>query len=725
MKRLLLLTAILALTACGGNTGTYRLKITVDPAQVYNTDQHNFPALVEVTNPALKSASNGGHVAENSGDDIYFTLLDGSSRIPYATVSYDPAQGRLKAWVRIPILFSRRNTEVYLYYGNPKAAGKKPKKPVWDEHYVLVRHKTGATAAQGEKPGTGGMTLGDALTVQAWVYSDAYCPEALQPLVAKWSILTSFDTFDAYDAGNTDGLKTIGFFGAVFDGRYVYFSPQRYGHEKDSTHGYALRFDTQGDFKDSSNWEAYDAGNTDGLPTRGHYGAVFDGRYVYFVPRGKNYGGSAGAFNEFQSNLLRYDTHMNFKDSAGWAAYDMGVDISKQSAAFDGRFIYFCPGYEHGKGDEIVGSSKIIRFDTISPFKDPSSYRVLDVSRLLRAETGNYDGAVFAGRYVYFVPLTSGVVLRYDTTGDYDAAVSWSTFDAKPLGMKMNVGAMFDGRFLYFAAYGNGIIVRYDTGGGFTDRGNWTSYDASVTGGLDTAGFDGGFFDGRYVYFAPFVSPRKDGGYNFHTNYLRYDTVGEFDNPSSWSSHDASAVDGLPTIGYNGGAFDGRFIYLAPWQDRTEGKRGVHGNVLRYDTVGNNGSFCLKYCDLGHNGGLTAAAPGPGFIVNTDRGPVSVAANESLLPGWHYIAGVYNGDTIKLFIDGILVAERSGSGRIRNNDIAVSIGSLAEGAAHFPDVIEEVRVSTIARSDDWIATEYKNLANPEGFISTGKEEAVK
>ena len=31
-------------------------------------------------------------------------------------------------------------------------------------------------------------------------------------------------------------------------------------------------------------WSVYDAGNTGGMNTKGYYGAVFDGRYVYFVP---------------------------------------------------------------------------------------------------------------------------------------------------------------------------------------------------------------------------------------------------------------------------------------------------------------------------------------------------------------------------------------------------------------------------------------------------------
>ena len=69
----------------------------------------------------------------------------------------------------------------------------------------------------------------DAITVEAWIDSDVYQAEAMQAVVSKWRIGESFDRFDAYDASSTCGLDTRGYFGAVFDGRYVYFVPQNTG----------------------------------------------------------------------------------------------------------------------------------------------------------------------------------------------------------------------------------------------------------------------------------------------------------------------------------------------------------------------------------------------------------------------------------------------------------------------------------------------------------------
>ena len=81
-------------------------------------------------------------------------------------------------------------------------------------------------------------------------------------------------------------------------------------------------------------------------------------------------------------------------------------------------------------------------------------------------------------------------------------------------------------------------------------------------------------------------------------------------------------TDGLATVGFNGGLTDGRYVYCVPWMDGAQFPERIIGNgrVLRYDTVGEDGAFTLRYCDVGHNGGLTAALPGARFLINTVNG---------------------------------------------------------------------------------------------------------
>jgi len=534
------------------------------------------------------------------------------------------------------------------------------------------------------------------------------------------------NAFETYDAGNTDGLNTKGFFGAVFDGRYVYFSPQYNGEE---LHANVLRYDTHGDFHHSGSWSAYDAGNTSDLNTVGYYGAVYDGRYVFFVPRfdGVNH----------HSRILRYDTRGEFKNAESWSAYDAGNPVSYQNAAFDGRYIYFAPGYESDKAtDEPPGnpaaerytkgpSGKVLRYDTQGGFTDPGSYVTYDAGNTSGLSAKCYDGAVYDGRYVFFAPLDSiGIVLRYDTQGDFATPESWQAQDVNETlesSMGQCVGAVFDGRYVYYVPYANSVVARYDTQGEFEDAGSWIAYDAGCTSGLKTKGYDGAVFDGRYVYFIPFWEG-EDRFHGFHARVLRYDTQKDFTDPAAWEASDGAQHSPTNPGGFNGGAFDGRYIYFSPWREDADDRITPHGKVLRYDTSDSGASFILKYMDCGHNGGLCGALPGPSFAVNTAGGILNVRANRNPGPGWHHVAGVYDGTQLTLFIDGVPVNHAEGTGSIQVGPADVAIGRILDGGGPFRGTISEVRISALTRSADWIQTTYQNLKAPLSFIRVGKEE---
>ena len=561
--------------------------------------------------------------------------------------------------------------------------------------------------------------LGDAFTVTAWCHSHDARTEGLQPLVSQWAPRSSFDAFSAYDAGSTDGLVTRGFYGAIFDGRYIYFCPIRHREDRTSVHGCVLRYDTHQDFKSPSAYCAYDAGGTDGLHTRGYYGAAFDGRHLYFIPRDDG--------RVHHSRFLRYDTRGDFKDPASWQAHDADHPHSFQGAAFDGRYVYCCPGYTNPVAAPFAdaeASGVVMRLDTAGDFKDPASYRTFD-AKALDARAVCFDGAAFDGRHVYFVPLEAGTILRYDTAADFDDEESWQTRDGSAIGIGPSVGAVYDGRFLYFVPFGHGRVVRCDTRGDFAGSAAWQVHDATTTPDIGPTGFKGGFFDGRFLYFVPFRGPVSDGPVPdgadrspYHGTYLRYDTTGPFADPRSWSARDAGFTDGLPTTAFTAGASDGRYLYAAPWRGDLDDGR-MHGRILRYDTIGEDGSFSLRYSDYGHNGGLCAAVPGPGLIINTTVGPFSVHAHRALAPGWHHLAGVYDGAEIGLFIDGVRVAARAARGTLLASKVDVTLGHI--GGARFAGTIGEARLEDVARSDEWIRRRYATLAAATVAGATGGE----
>ncbi|MCD4819573.1 MAG: FG-GAP-like repeat-containing protein [Candidatus Cloacimonetes bacterium] len=84
--------------------------------------------------------------------------------------------------------------------------------------------------------------------------------------------------------------------------------------------------------------------------------------------------------------------------------------------------------------------------------------------------------------------------------------------------------------------------------------------------------------------------------------------------------------------------------------------------------------------------------------VDNARGSINV--NDSL---WHHIAGVYDGSTMILYVDGVWDVSKSVSGTIDLNDDAVQIGdnsNLVDG--EFEGYIDEVRIWSIARTQSEI-----------------------
>jgi len=94
----------------------------------------------------------------------------------------------------------------------------------------------------------------------------------------------SWDTFDFGDYGI--GNLPEGYRGLTFDGKYAYFAPYYNGQGR---HGEVLRYDTTSSFNTPSSWSTFDPSkNGVGENPIGYQGATFDGRYVYFAPYSDN-----------------------------------------------------------------------------------------------------------------------------------------------------------------------------------------------------------------------------------------------------------------------------------------------------------------------------------------------------------------------------------------------------------------------------------------------------
>ena len=86
---------------------------------------------------------------------------------------------------------------------------------------------------------------------------------------------------------------------------------------------------------------------------------------------------------------------------------------------------------------------------------------------------------------------------------------------------------------------------------------------------------------------------------------------------------------------------------------------------------------------------------------------------------WVYFVIKYDGFFIKIFADGQMMVNCSLNLNI-GDKIPFRIGRGQNGS--FNGSIDEVRISKIARSDNWILTEYQNQRFPESFYSIEEEE---
>src|SRR4029079_19487769 len=115
--------------------------MTIDHTKVPST-QSNFTVLVSLTDPALKTVANGGHVANANGFDIgFYADSGGTIKLKWEVEKYDGTTGNLIAWVKIPSVSSTTDTVFYLMYGDSSINTNQSDPPnTWDSSFKAVWH---------------------------------------------------------------------------------------------------------------------------------------------------------------------------------------------------------------------------------------------------------------------------------------------------------------------------------------------------------------------------------------------------------------------------------------------------------------------------------------------------------------------------------------------------------------------------------------------------------
>jgi hypothetical protein len=142
----------------------------------------------------------------------------------------------------------------------------------------------------------------------------------------------------------------------------------------------------------------------------------------------------------------------------------------------------------------------------------------------------------------------------------------------------------------------------------------------------------------------------------------------------------------------------------------------ANANVLigkNYDALTNGGDFHFQI--EGSFGGLSRYE----FKVNTSAG-ISTATETAffITPAWYYTLVTYDGTNIIIYRNGASVITGTSTGTYTgNSDHLLAAGEATGSVFDSSTTIDELRISTVVRSADWVTATYNSQGSPSTFYA--------
>jgi len=137
------------------------------------------------------------------------------------------------------------------------------------------------------------------------------------------------------------------------------------------------------------------------------------------------------------------------------------------------------------------------------------------------------------------------------------------------------------------------------------------------------------------------------------------------------------------------------------------------GRHQRYDKTSKDG-YMLWQDDTGSGMWRFSVFVNPSFdTINSDSPPSG---------NWQYVIGVRNSTgTLQLYVDGVVQADSGVVSGAIDSSGALRFGTSYDGSVDYSGLMDETRVSKIARSDAWIKFEYYNMNSSDNELTFGAE----
>ena len=688
-------------------------KLTIDHTKVEgSTALDNFPVLIQIEDDCnLRTTENDGSVESSNGYDIIFIDSDGVTQLDHELEKYDGDDGELTAWVKIPSLSPTTDTDIYMYYGNSDYAACDPSNPagVWSNNYRGVWH------------------LQDQNNLE-----DS----------------TSYNNDGTAQGGvNDDTGKIVG--GQYFDGGSDYISVPDATSLDITTE---LTMEVWVNLTNASNNQKV-VGKTNSTYTSGYLIGVDDGLYPEIWDddwQNENHSFNAGSISSSQWTHLA----TTWKTGGNMIGYINGSEVHTESAGSD--------DIDTNSGNLIIGAA---------PW-DPTTFEVtgtIDEVRIssearsadwLETEYNNQNepskffsmsedscGGSYGFNYRYCKKLTVDYSQVSSNLADFPLLINLTgDSDLKAVGQ----GGRVETTQGYDIVFRDGDscgpmdheIEKYDGDAGdlvawvrvetlSADKNNPTEiymYYGDSQVNCPTENPDG-VWDGNYkgVWHLDETPANGVAGHDDSTGNSNDGTPQGFAGAAGSTTNATGQIDGADefdgsndhiTIPYHSSLHPSTAITFEAWLKWDDNTASEYGAVIHKakdtDTIPYV-SYSLEqnYTNQTIQGIVT--------VSNTSRtaGPVSLSED-----AWHHLVATWSsGDRVRLYIDGSQAAQSdstyTGTITYWNTPLGIGQNVVTVGNTTIDGNIDEVRVSSTARTADWIMTQYKNQSDPGNFYTIG------
>jgi len=208
----------------------YRKKLTIQSSQVgasCSSNLSDFPVLVSLSGNWLKTKANdptNGHIYNSNGYDIAFRGENDETVLNYEIEKYDPVNGTLIAWVKIPTLYYNKNTEVYIYYGNAgitSAPAATVAQGVWDSNFKAIYHLKETSGDQDDSTSNGIHLINLSLSEQGTEVGIANGADRFNAATNRYAD-TNYAGTSAFDVASGDSMTVEGWIKTSESGAYQF-----------------------------------------------------------------------------------------------------------------------------------------------------------------------------------------------------------------------------------------------------------------------------------------------------------------------------------------------------------------------------------------------------------------------------------------------------------------------------------------------------------------------